>query len=146
MSNDLFPLIWNSLYLITHKAKNSQLEWSHKLRGSHWNLKKKEKWIMQRKSSNNNKYLCFYFHIKNHFFVPKHSLKKVVYAKKRLYLRWNEHHLKLMTYIISSVSFWYRACYKNISNYDNDNKCQKSKTIYKNRFSLIVEQILRGLT
>ena len=39
---------------------------------------------------------AFTFHIKNHFFVQKHSLKKVVYTKERLYLRWNEHHLKLM--------------------------------------------------
>ena len=107
---------------------------------------KKEKWRMQRKSSNNNKYLCFYLSYKKSYFARKHSLKKVVYTKKLLYLRWNKHHLKLMIYITSSVSFWYTPCYKNILNYDSDNKCQKGTTIYKKRFFLIVEQMLRGLT
>ena len=74
---------------------------------------------------------AFTFHIKNHFFVQKHSLKKVVHTKERLYLRWNEHHLKLMVYITSGVSFWYRPYYENVSNYDNDNKCQKVRQYIK---------------
>ena len=52
---------------------------------------------MQRKSSNNNKYLSFYLSYKKSFFVQKHSLKKVVYTKERLYLKWNEHHLKFLS-------------------------------------------------
>ena len=58
---------------------------------------------MQRKSSNNNKYLSFYLSYKKSFFVQKHSLKKVVYTKERLYLKWNEHHLKL--WFISHAAF-----------------------------------------
>ena len=100
---------------------------------------KKEKWRMQRKSSNNNKYLCFYLSYKKSFFDRKHSLKKIVYTKKLLHLRWNEHRLKLMIYITSSISFWYKPCCKNILSYDSNNKCQKGSTTYKNRFSLIVE-------
>ena len=48
--------------------------------------------------------------------------------------------VKLTVYITSSVSLRYRTCYKNMLNYDN-NKYRKLPK-YKNRFSLIVEQIL----
>ena len=52
---------------------------------------------MQRKSSNNNKYLSFYLSYKKSYFLQKHNLKKVVYTKERLYLKWNEHHLKFLS-------------------------------------------------
>ena len=48
--------------------------------------------------------------------------------------------VKLTVYITSSVSLRYRTCYENMLNYDN-NKYRKLPK-YKNRFSLIVEQIL----
>ena len=32
--------------------------------------------------------------------------------------------VKLMVSITNGVSLWYRPCYKNILNYDNDNKCR----------------------
>ena len=43
-----------------------------------------------------------------------------------------------MVSITSSVSLWYRPCYKNMLNYDNGNKYQKLAT---STFSLIVEKI-----
>ena len=43
-----------------------------------------------------------------------------------------------MVTITGGVSLWYRPCYKNMLNYDNDNKCLKVTTI-KSRFSLFVE-------
>ena len=33
----------------------------------------------------------------------------------------------------SCVSFWYRPCYKNMFNYDNNSKCQNLKQL-KSRF------------
>ena len=45
-----------------------------------------------------------------------------------------------MVSITSGASMWYKPCYTNMLNYDNDYKCQKLKC--KSRFSLIVEQIL----
>ena len=115
-------------------------------RKKHWKMKRKKNEECRESQVTTINIFAFTFRIKNQFLVQKHSLNKVFYTKERLYLRWNEHHLKLMVYITSGVSFWYRPCYNNISNYDNDNKCQKSTAIYKNRFSLIVEQILRGIT
>ena len=46
-----------------------------------------------------------------------------------------------MISITSDVSLWYKSCCKNKLNYDNDNKWKKLTAI-KNRFSLIVEQML----
>ena len=48
---------------------------------------------------------------------------------KCLYWNTNDLYIKLMFSITSSVSLWYRPCYKNIWNYDNDNKCRKLTTI-----------------
>ena len=38
----------------------------------------------------------------------------------------NDSVVKLMVSITSSVSLWYRLCYKKLLNYDNDNKCPKT--------------------
>ena len=116
---------WNHGFLSLGEGRRNIEKEQENSRKKTLKNEKKEKWRMQRKSSNNNKYLCFYFSYKKSFFGRKHSLKKVVFTKELLYLRWNKHHLKLMIHITSSVSFWYRPCYKNILNYDSENKCTK---------------------
>ena len=41
----------------------------------------------------------------------------------------NDSVVKVMVSITSGVSLRYRPCYKNMLNYDNDNKCRKLTTI-----------------
>ena len=48
---------------------------------------------------------------------------------KCLFWKANDSIVKLMVSITSGVSLWYRLCYKNMLNYDNDNKCWKSMAI-----------------
>ena len=61
---------------------------------------------------------------------------------KRLFCDANDSVSELMISIKSGVSLRYRPCYKNMLNYDNDSKCLKLATLYKSRFSLILELIL----
>ena len=80
-------------------------------------------------------------------------LRKPRLLKKVLYLTWDEHHLgayfgtlmnsivQLLVSITSGVSLWQRSCYKNMSNYGNDNKYRNLRQC-KSRFSFILEQIL----
>ena len=46
-------------------------------------------------------------------------------------LFWNANNsiVKLMVSMTNGVSLGYRPCYKNMLNYENDNKCQKLTTI-----------------
>ena len=50
-------------------------------------------------------------------------------AFKSLFWNANDPILKLIIFIISGVSLWYRFWYKNMLNYDNDDKCIKPATI-----------------
>ena len=50
---------------------------------------------------------------------------------KSLFWNANGPVLKLTIFIISGVSLWYRSWYKNMLNYDNDDKCIKPTTILK---------------
>ena len=51
------------------------------------------------------------------------------WAPKCLFWNVNDSIVKLMVSIASGVSLRYRACYRNMLNYDNDNKYRKLTTI-----------------
>ena len=73
------------------------------------------------------------------YYEQGHFISEMEWAPFKC-LFWNVNYsvVKLMVFITSSVSLWYRPFYKNMLNYDNGNKCRKLTTT----FSLIVEHIL----
>ena len=54
----------------------------------------------------------------------------------------NDSMVKLMVSVTSTVSFWYRLCYKKYLKLRQRQQIQKKLRQYKTRFSLTVKQIL----
>ena len=65
-----------------------------------------------------------------------YSMETMSYIREVSYLRWwavfkklfwntNDSIAKLTISIARDLSLWDKPCYKNLSNYDSDNKCQK---------------------